>query len=282
MDDIARARRDAFLRKLASPPAVMGILNVTPDSFSDGGRFAGIEAAVAQAHAMVAAGCDVVDVGGESTRPDAVPVSAADEGARIEPVLARLASELAVPISIDTYKAAIAARAAALGAVIVNDVWGLQKDPAMAETVAAAQTALVIMHNRTEKDAAIDIVADMERYFDRSLALAAKAGIPEQRIVLDPGIGFGKTSRQNGAAFAHIAKLKARGFPILVGVSRKRFLGSDGPPVDTLAGTIAANLAAAAAGASIFRVHDVAEHVAALKTFFALSDAAAQQIQTSS
>lgn len=272
MDDIARAKRDAFLRKLASPPVVMGILNVTPDSFSDGGQFAGIEAAVAHAHAMVAAGCDVVDVGGESTRPGAVAVSAADEAARVEPVLARLASEIEVPISIDTYKAAVAARAATLGAVIVNDVWGLQKDRAMAETVAAAQTALVIMHNRVEKDASVDIVADMERYFDRSLALAVNAGIPEQRIVLDPGIGFGKTSRQNHAAFVHIAKLKARGFPILIGTSRKRFLGSDGPPVGSLAGTIAANLAAAAAGASVFRVHDVAEHVAALKVFFALRE----------
>ena len=269
MDDIARAKRDAFLRKLASPPVVMGIVNVTPDSFSDGGRFDSTAAAVAHARAMAAAGCDVVDVGGESTRPGAVPVSSADERARIEPVLAGLASA-EVTISIDTYKAEIAGRAAALGAVIVNDVWGLQKDPAMAETVAAAETALVIMHNRAEKDASIDIVSDMERYFDRSLALAAKAGIPDERIVLDPGIGFGKTSRQNRAAFAHIAKLRRRGFPILVGLSRKRFFGSNGPPLDSLAGTIAANLAAAALGASIFRVHDVAEHAAALKVFFEL------------
>jgi dihydropteroate synthase len=269
MDDVARAKRDAFLRKLGSPPLVMGILNLTPDSFSDGGRFGSADAAVAHARAMAVAGCDVIDVGGESTRPGAVPVPAADERERVEPLLARLACE-AVPISIDTYKAEVAARAAALGAVIVNDVWGLQKDPAMAETVAAAETALVMMHNRSEKDATVDIVADMERYFDRSLALAVKAGIPEERIMLDPGIGFGKTSRQNRAAFAHIAKLTQRGFPILVGVSRKRFLGSDGPPLDSLAGTIAANLAAAAVGASIFRVHDVAEHVAALKTFFAL------------
>jgi len=266
-----RAQRDAFLRRLASPPAVMGILNLTPDSFSDGGRFASIEAAVAHAAAMAAAGADVIDIGGESTRPGAAAVSAAAELARIEPVLARLASEVGgVPISIDTYKAEVAARAAALGAVIVNDVWGLQKDAAMADTVAAAETALVIVHNRAEKDASIDIVADMERFFDRSLALATKAGIPGERIILDPGIGFAKTSAQNRAAFAHIAKLKERGLPILIGVSRKRFLGSDAPELETLAGTIAANLAAAAAGAAIFRVHDVAEHVAALKTFFTL------------
>jgi len=266
----ARAKRDAFLRKLAAPPAIMGILNLTPDSFSDGGRFASVDAAVAHAAAMVAAGCDVIDVGGESTRPDAVAVPASEELARIGPVLARLANEVAVSISIDTTKAEVAARAAALGAVVINDVWGLQKDPAMADTVAAAETAVVIVHNRAEKDASIDIVADMERFFDRSLALAANAGIPRERIILDPGIGFAKTSAQNRAAFAHIAKLKERGLPILIGVSRKRFLGSDAPALETLAGTIAANLAAAAAGASVFRVHDVAEHTAALKLFCAL------------
>jgi dihydropteroate synthase len=273
MHAAARAQRDGFLRKLAAPPVVMGILNLTPDSFSDGGRFASIEAAVAHAAAMVAAGADVIDVGGESTRPGAAAVSASEELARIEPVLARLASEVAAPLSIDTYKAEVAARAAELGAVVINDVWGLQKDPAMADTVAAAETALVIMHNRAEKDAGIDIVADMERFFDRSLDMAAKAGIPRERIILDPGIGFAKTSAQNRAAFAHIAKLKQRALPILVGVSRKRFLGSDAPALDTLAGTIAANLAAAALGASIFRVHDVAAHAAALKTFFTLRGA---------
>jgi dihydropteroate synthase len=266
----ARAQRDAFLRKVAAPPTIMGILNLTPDSFSDGGRFANVDAAVAHAAAMAAAGADVIDLGGESTRPEAVAVSATEELARIEPVLARLATELAVPISIDTYKAQVAARAAALGAVVINDVWGLQKDPAMADAVAAAETALIIVHNRAEKDAGVDIVAEMERFFDRSLALAAKAGIPRERIILDPGIGFAKTSAQNRAAFAHIAKLKERGLPILVGVSRKRFLGSDAPALQTLPGTIAANLAAAALGATVFRVHDVAEHAAALKAFHAL------------
>ena len=272
MHAAARAQRDAFLRKLASPPAIMGILNLTPDSFSDGSRFANVDAAVAHATAMAAAGADIIDVGGESTRPGAAAVSAAEELARIEPVLTRLTSAVGLPISIDTYKAEVAARAAKGGAIIVNDVWGLQKDPAMADTVAAAETALVIVHNRAEKDAGVDIVADMERFFDRSLALAAKAGIANERIILDPGIGFAKTSGQNRAAFAHIAKLKERGLPILVGLSRKRFLGADAPALETLAGTIAANVAAAALGASIFRVHDVAEHVAALKVFFALRE----------
>jgi dihydropteroate synthase len=269
----ARAKRDAFLRKVAAPPVIMGILNLTPDSFSDGGQFPTPDAAVAHARVMVAAGCDIVDVGGESTRPGAEAVSAADELARVEPVLAQLARDLDAPVSIDTYKAAVAARAAELGAVVVNDVWGLQKDPAMADAVAAAETALVIMHNRADKDAATDIVADMERFFDRSLALAAKAGILDARIILDPGIGFGKTSRQNLAAFAHVAKLKERGFPIMVGASRKAFLGSDGPPQGSLMGTVAANLAAAANGAAIFRVHDVAEHAVALKVFQTLRNA---------
>jgi dihydropteroate synthase len=282
MHAAARAKRDAFLRKAAAPPAIMGILNLTPDSFSDGGRFASVDAALAHAAAMVAAGCDAIDVGGESTRPGAAAVSAAEELARIEPVLARLAAEVDVPISIDTYKAEVAARAADLGAVVVNDVWGLQRDPAMADTAAAAETALVIMHNRAEKDAGLDIVADIERFFDRSLALAERAGIPRARIILDPGIGFAKTSAQNRAAFAHIAKLKERGLPVLVGVSRKRFLGADAPALETLAGTIAANLAAAAAGAAFFRVHDVAEHAAALQTFFTLRGSVAQQTQTSS
>ena len=267
MDAAARAKRDAFLRKAASPPVIMGILNLTPDSFSDGGKFLGADAAVAHAQKMVAAGCDVIDVGGESTRPGAVAVSVADELARVEPVIARLARVVDAALSIDTYKAKVAARAVELGAVIVNDVWGLQKDAEMADTVAAAEAALVIMHNRAEKEAAIDIVADMERFFDRSLALAAKAGIPEERIILDPGVGFAKTSGQNRAAFAHIGKLKARGFPVMVGVSRKAFLGSDGPGEGSLMGTVAANLAAAANGAAIFRVHDVAEHAVALKVF---------------
>jgi dihydropteroate synthase len=174
-----------------------------------------------------------------------------------------------VPISIDTYKAAVAARAIAAGAILVNDVWGLQKDPAMAETVAAGGAAVAIMHNRADKDEDLDILDDIRSYFDRSLALAVRAGIPERHIVLDPGIGFGKTARQNIEAVARLDALRGYGRPILVGVSRKKFFGTkkgDGAEGE-LIGTIAACLAAAAAGASIFRVHDVAEHVAALKVF---------------
>ena len=268
----ARAKRDVFLHKLKSRPAVMGILNLTPDSFSDGGRFQNPDAAIAHAKSMVVAGCDIVDIGGESTRPSASPVSEAEELARVEQVLTALTGLLDVPVSIDTSKAAVAVRAVEIGAAVVNDVWGLQKDPSMPDAVAQAEAAVIIMHNRTEKDERADILADMRRFFDRSLALAAKAGIPKHVIILDPGIGFGKTSRQNVEAVARIPDLKDYGLPILVGASRKAFLGSlTGDGIEaTLIGTVAANLVAAAAGASIFRVHDVAEHVAALRIFHSM------------
>jgi dihydropteroate synthase len=267
-----RAKRDSFLQKIKSQPAVMGILNVTPDSFSDGGRFQAFEAAVAHARAMAAAGCDIVDVGGESTRPGAVPVPEAEELARVEPVLTRLARELDTPLSIDTHKAAVAGKAVEIGAIMINDVWGLQKDPGMADVVAQTEAAVVITHNRAERDGSVDIFADMRRFFDGSLTLAAKAGIDQEKMILDPGIGFGKTTQQNVEALRRIPDLRDYGFPILIGASRKRFLGSlTGDGIEgTLIGTVAVNLIAAAAGASIFRVHDVAEHVAALRVWQAI------------
>jgi dihydropteroate synthase len=271
-----RARRDDFLKLIGAHPVVMGILNVTPDSFSDGGRFLTAEAAIAHARSMAAQGCAIVDIGGESTRPGATPVAETEELARIGAVVATLAHEFAVPLSVDTYKSGVAARAVELGAVMVNDVWGLQRDPAMADTVAAAEAAVVIMHNRGEKDETLDVVADLRRFFDHSLALAMRAGIPDRHIVLDPGIGFGKTARQNIEAIARLGELMDYDLPLMVGVSRKALFGSlipagiqrgtEGGPI----GTVAVSLAAAAAGASIFRVHDVADHVAALAVFDAL------------
>jgi dihydropteroate synthase len=267
-----RAKRDAFLDKIGTRPIVMGILNLTPDSFSDGGRFVASEAALSHAKRMAAEGCDIIDVGGESTRPGALPVAETEELARVESVLAQLAGTVDVPLSIDTYKADVAARAVELGAVLVNDVWGLQKDPTMADAVAAAEAAVVIMHNRAEKDASIDIIADIRQFFAHSLTLAERAEIPPSRIILDPGIAFGKTSQQNVEVLARLGELMEFGRPILVGVSRKKFLGSliDGGLEGQLIGTVAASLAAFAAGASLFRVHDVAEHVAALKVFYAI------------
>jgi dihydropteroate synthase len=266
-----RARRDAFLNKIGVRPVVIGVLNVTPDSFSDGGLFQSADAATDRARQMSGAGADIIDVGAESTRPGAGAISATEELARLEPVLTALASS-EISMSIDTYKAEVAARAVGLGAILVNDVWGLQRDPAMAETVARGEAAVVVMHNRLERDRALDIVDDIRRYFDRSLALAAKAGIPAERIILDPGIGFAKTSSQNVEAVRRLGELRDYGRPILVGVSRKKFLGptTGGGSEGELIGTIAACLAAAASGASLFRVHDVAEHVAALKVFHAV------------
>jgi dihydropteroate synthase len=265
------ARRDAFLQKIGGRPVIMGILNVTPDSFSDGGAFTNADLAVARAKQMVADGCDIVDLGGESTRPGATPLGAADELARVEPILTMLDGDLDAPVSIDTYKASVAARAIEHGAIVVNDVWGLQKDPAMAEVVAAAEAAVVIMHNRAEKDPSLDILADIRRFFDRSLTLADNAGIHRERIILDPGIGFAKTSHQNRDVVARLGELRNYALPILVGASRKTFLGglSDGSE-GSLFGTIAVNLAAAANGASIFRVHDVAPNRAALGVFYSV------------
>jgi len=275
----AHARRDAFFGAIGKTPLVMGILNLTPDSFSDGGLYLAPEMALAQARRMVAQGCAIVDIGAESTRPDATPVGEQEELARLEPVLGDIIASVGVACSIDTTKARVAALACRLGAVVVNDVWGLQKDPAMADVVAEAEAGLVIMHNRAQKDDAIAMGADLRRFFDRSLAIADKAGIPRQRILLDPGIGFAKTAQQNLDAFARIADLAGYGLPVLVGASRKRFLGSitgDGVEASPL-GSITVNLAAAAAGAAVFRVHDVAEHVAALRLFATLRQAAARR-----
>lgn len=266
------ARRDAFLDVVVRRRAIMGILNVTPDSFSDGGRFDRPEAALAQAKAMVAAGADIVDVGAESTRPGHTPVTAAEEIARLERLLPPLVAEVDAPLSIDTYKAATARYATGLGACVVNDVWGLQRDQDMARVVADAGAAVVVMHNRDDRDESVDIVADMMLFFDRSLALARRAGVPDAHVMLDPGIGFGKTKSQNLAALrATDALVETFGLPVLIGVSRKSLFGLLlGADVDArLVGTLAANLACAARGARIFRVHDVAEHKAA----FAVLDA---------
>jgi dihydropteroate synthase len=270
------ARRDRFLAGLGARPRVMGILNVTPDSFSDGGRFVGLDAALAQARRMAEEGADIIDVGAESTRPGHTPVSGADELARLEPLLAPLAAAVDLPFSVDTYKAAVARRAVEWGASVVNDVWGLQRDPAMADVVAETGAAVVVMHNRDEKDERLDIRDDMRLFFARSLALADRAGVPRAHVLLDPGIGFGKTKEQNLAALADVGDLaRDFGLPVLVGVSRKSIFGLLlGAAVDArLIGTLAANLVCAARGASVFRVHDVAEHVAAFKVFDAIARA---------
>lgn len=248
---------------------VMGILNVTPDSFSDGGRFTNCDAARAQAEALVAEGAALVDIGGESTRPGHVPVSAEEEQARILPVIRDLAPRLPVPISVDTYKASTARVALEAGARIVNDVWGLQREPDIARVAADHGAPVMIMHNRETIDPAIDIVADMLRFFERSLAIARAAGLRDGDIVLDPGIGFGKSWEQHLEALRRLPEIVALGFPVLVGVSRKSLLGrlhdAETRPVDRLFGSIGSHVLAATLGARIVRVHDVRPHVDALR-----------------
>jgi dihydropteroate synthase len=256
-------------------PAVMGVLNVTPDSFSDGGLFLAPENALTQARRLVADGADIIDVGAESTRPygGALPISADMELRRLQPVLAEIVA-LGLPVSIDSMKAEIVGWALDQGAVIANDVWGLQRDPAMAGVIAARNAPVIIMHNRERADPGIDIMQDVAAYFTRSLDIAARAGIARENVVLDPGIGFGKTQEQSLIVLAKLSEFDAFGVPILVGASRKVFIASVSPsdPQQRLGGSIAAHLLAAQRGARIIRTHDVAETVQSLRVAAAIEE----------
>ena len=254
-------------------PAVMGILNVTPDSFSDGGRFLDGTAALRQAEQIVAGGADILDIGAESTRPygGAVPVSVEEEMHRLERVLPD-AVRLGLPVSVDTMKARVAEWALAQGAAMINDVWGLQRDRDLARVIADTGCPVVIMHNRGEADASLDIMADIAAFFERSLEIAADSGIGGHQIMLDPGIGFGKTPEQSLITIARLRELQHFGLPLLVGASRKRFIAKVAPadPDRRLGGSIAAHLIAVANGASVVRVHDVHETVQALRVAAAI------------
>ncbi len=262
----------AALPDLGRRTLIMGILNVTPDSFSDGGLFAAREAAVAHASEMAAEGADIIDIGGESTRPGHTPVAADDEIARVVPIIAAIAAA-GPPISIDTYKAATAEAALNAGATIINDVWGLQRDPEIAHVAAQHNAPVIVMHNREAPDASADVIDEMRRFFDRSLEIAARAGIPDRHLILDPGIGFGKTRAQELDALRRIAELKAFGYPVLVGASRKSFIGHIAaaaaapplPPRERVNGTLAAHILAIGGGADIIRAHDVRAHVEAAR-----------------
>jgi dihydropteroate synthase len=256
-------------RLLAQPRRVIlvGVLNVTPDSFSDGGRFLDPQSAIAHARRLIAEGADILDIGAESTRPygDAVAVPLEEERARLAPALPA-AVALGVPVSIDTLKAATAAWALDQGAAIVNDVWGLQGDPAMAAVVAEHRVPVIIMHNRKTADPAIDIISDVTAFFHRSLDIAARAGIARERIVLDPGIGFGKTAEQSIACIARLEAWHEFGLPLLVGASRKRFINAVVPsdPTERIGGSLAAHLLAVENGARLIRAHDVGPTAQAL------------------
>jgi dihydropteroate synthase len=257
----------------ARAPLVMGILNVTPDSFSDGGQFFDPAVAVAHARQMAQDGADILDIGAESTRPygGMKPVTAEDELARLKPVLPEVV-RLGVPVSIDTIKAKVAAWALEQGAAILNDVWGLQREPDMARVAAAHGAPVIVMHNREAVDPAIDIMADVKAFFARSLEIAGRAGLAREQIVLDPGIGFGKTPQQSITLIARLAELRCFGLPLLMGLSRKRFIDSVSPskPSERIGGSIAGNVLAVLAGADIVRVHDVAETVQALRVTAAI------------
>ena len=276
MTDDRRGRlRDRFLGALRQSPVLMGIVNVTPDSFSDGGRHDDPAAAVARAKVLAAEGAAIVDIGGESTRPGHSPVGAEEEFRRVAPVIEALARELDSPLSIDTSKASVARRAARLGASVINDVWGLQRDPGMADAVAETGSAVVVMHNREAIDATVDILDDVERFLERSLRLAARAGVPFGRILLDPGVGFGKTPEQNHACIWNLDRFRRLGPPVLIGLSRKSFIGRivGGGADERLVGTLAADTVALMRGAAVLRVHDVAEHRQALDVVRALAAA---------
>ena len=239
---------------------VMGILNLTPDSFSDGGKHNQCDAAVRQALVMVEDGADIIDVGAESTRPyGAVKISATEEQARLLPVLEKLLAATSVPISVDTYKSDVAEKALALGAHILNDIWGLQQDANMAETAARYKAPVIIMHNRTSTESKRDIMTEMNEFFCRSMEIGLQAGIDHKQFIIDPGIGFGKNTPQNMEVLARLSELKALGCPILVGASRKRFIGEvlNLPVEERAEGTGATVVHSIINGASIVRVHDV-------------------------
>ena len=238
---------------------VMGIINTTPDSFSGDGVGTDQERAVAQGLRMVSEGADMLDVGGESTRPGHQPISVADEIARTEAVVARLAREAGVPVSIDTYKLEVAEAAVAAGATIVNDVWGLTRSPALAQIAATNDCALVLMHNQDGTDYAGDLMEEIKRFLRASVDRAVKAGVPRERVLVDPGIGFGKTAEHNWVVMRRLAELRELDQPILIGTSRKSFIGKllDLPIGERVEGTAATTTAAILRGADVVRVHDV-------------------------
>ena len=260
---------------LDAAPLLMGVVNITPDSFSDGGMLTNAAEAIAHGRKLAQDAADIIDVGGESTRPGHAPLDASTERARVIPVIEGLVAGGATPISIDTYKAEIAQAALEAGASIVNDVWGAQRDPAIADVAARHGAPIILMHNRETTDPALDILADVMAFLERSIAIALNAGVPRAQIVVDPGIGlFGKTPEQSLTLIRNLARLRELGCPILLGASRKSVIGvvtGQSVPAQRVAGSIAAHLFGASQGASIIRAHDVAEHAQALKVWATLT-----------
>ncbi|WP_427109151.1 dihydropteroate synthase [Lysinibacillus xylanilyticus] len=240
---------------------VMGILNVTPDSFSDGGKYNNVEAAVAQAKKMVAEGAKIIDVGGESTRPGYERISDEDEIARIVPVIQALVAEVPAVISVDTYKANVARAAIEAGAHIINDIWGAQAEPEIAHVAADLNVPIILMHNRDNTDYGANFWMAAKADLEKSIAIARDAGIPDSHIILDPGIGFAKTTAQNIEMMQHLDDLVAMGFPVLLATSRKSMIGNvlKLPVEERLEGTGATVVYGIEKGCHMIRVHDVKE-----------------------
>lgn len=246
---------------------IMGILNVTPDSFSDGGSYTSIEKALNHAKEMIDSGADIIDLGGESTRPGHQIVDAKEELRRVLPVVKELKKQLNVKVSVDTYKSIVAEETLKLGADMINDVWGLRKDPNMASVIAKYDAHVCIMHNQDGTDYDKDIMESIKEFLIESIKIAKSAGIDDRKIVLDPGIGFGKTLEQNIEVMARLDELKDLGYPILLGTSRKSMIGKilDLEPKDRVEGTIATTVLGIKSGVDIVRVHDVLENIRAIK-----------------
>lgn len=254
---------------------VMGILNITPDSFSDGGKWMNREDALRHAGQMIEDGADIIDIGGESTRPGYSQVGAEEEMERVLPVIERLKAEFDIPLSLDTCKSKVAEAGIRAGADLINDIWGLKYDEKMAEVIAAGKTACCLMHNRRE--AQYDrLLPDVLTDLAETVKLAEKAGIAKEKIVLDPGIGFGKTYEQNLQLLHYMEELHCFGYPLLLGTSRKSVIGLtlDLPPQERLEGTLVTTALAVEKRYSFVRVHDVKENVRAIKMAEALRDCA--------
>jgi dihydropteroate synthase len=240
---------------------IMGILNVTPDSFSDGGKFNNLDASLKQVEKMIADGADLIDLGGESTRPGHTQISDAQEIDRVVPMIAAIHQRFDIPISIDTYKGAVGAAALKAGADLVNDIWGFKYDPTLAEVTAAYQVPCILMHNRDNQNYQ-NLMADIKADLQASIDIALKAGISRDAIILDPGIGFAKDYAQNMETMHHLENLQTLGYPILLGTSRKGFIGLtlNLPVTQRVEGTVATTVIGVMKGASIIRVHDVLEN----------------------
>jgi len=279
-DNIIWRMKGGMTLSLGAKSRIMGIINVTPDSFSDGGKCAGLDRALTAAKRMIAEGADILDIGGESTRPNAAPVSPEEEQRRIIPAIKALASHFPqMPLSVDTYRAETALKGLEAGAHCVNDIFGLQKDPDMAPLIAETGAGLVLMHTGREREKLADVFDDERLFFTRSLNIAAEAGIKRERIILDPGFGFAKTEAENIALLSSAERLREFGLPLLAGTSRKRFLGhlsGRDIPSERDAATAATSVILRQKGFALFRVHNVALNREALNVADAVTEAEAK------